>query len=586
MKKLLLLALLLLIAPLVRAQTQPPGIFGPITSGDCTKWHDPGNLQDAGPCGSTAVANRPIFAYIAHSYAVRTIPKAEINTVVVSGGNTLTVNSYGGISLSTNYIFRIYGVSSTVDGYYTVATANNGTGVYTASVTGIPNGTYSSSVPGLGWIYDMGTGGATGGYSTNWLSVARMTMGNAFALPPSYVFGVNGGRIIGGQITGDIGLSGWVTALLTKTPKPAWTVIDQGINDCGNNSLSSMESTYLTQVKRLRTANIFVLAAFVLGGSNTTLSVNECARAFNLWLLEQAQAGILYTFDPTKRTLDPTSTTGTTLTRDFDQSDTNHVHLNANGSIDVAHSMSDQYKLILPALKTSAISAADQIDATNNPYGTFTTLSSSIPSGVFQGTAGSINLTGSLQTIGGIQILDFSTNSNTITAAVSARTDTNPDGSTVVGSELVITFPSGTYGSPTGVLIYCSTGSNGLISSGGSTYSASSYIQMESDVEIDTANLSGTPYIPQLNLTEQDGSGNAIVVNTFGDSLAVLNSATPGLAAGSYQLITPAFLTRPASSFIQPAIQLRMAGTTTGAIIYRIRSMSVRNVDPVNGEPF
>lgn len=44
------------------AQVGPPGVVGPVTSGHCVSWHDPGNLQDAGSnCGGTGAPAAPVW---------------------------------------------------------------------------------------------------------------------------------------------------------------------------------------------------------------------------------------------------------------------------------------------------------------------------------------------------------------------------------------------------------------------------------------------------------------------------------------------------------------------------------------------
>lgn len=480
--------------------------------------------------------------------------------------------------------------------------------------TSIAVGSYTPGAGyGTGWIYDMGAGGSVGSYAAGWEAVARALSGNAFAIPPSYVFGMNGGRLcdaatantgcsgVTGSPAGDLGCLGWAKAQVAylkskNKPLPQYDILQLGVNDALASSpvitLSTMESVTLPCLQYLVGQGIKPIFAPVAGGGSGALSFpNQTLKVqgYNLWAQSIAQSGLINTFIVDPRIKDPASVTGANLARDMLASS---VHLDtANGEIDYARSFLAMMGNLLPAQITTPRNWGDQFGVTNNPTG-FISIVSGSDYGVFTATAGSINLTSSAQaigTVGGgsggggqVQAL-FNGSGGTVTAQIVARPDTNADGTPKNGFCALFTFPAGTYtvGSQVNVWI---ADLGGSFLHAGTQYNTGDALQFESEIIVSSTNLSGTPGIPHTQLQYNNGSGIDFSFDTLGGPTSGNNTADstqPGILAADWDVTSVRFdvPSTDSSGFFRPVEILPIAGTTTGAISEYVCNSGIRKLN-------
>ena len=191
--------------------------------------------------------SRPLVALLAHSYGNNTLSKLNIQTYqVIDAFGTVKVTltdamlgaQFGGIG-------RVQGLGAPYDGicqFMSVDAGQVNLTFYRNALVGA-SGAVQTPTIGSAYLWDMGSEGATGGYSFQaYLSWARAFSFDAFMAPGSYMFFKSGGGIIP-LFSQDPGLVGHITNLLAKSPLPQFAVVDLGVNDINSGqTLSAMQA--------------------------------------------------------------------------------------------------------------------------------------------------------------------------------------------------------------------------------------------------------------------------------------------------------------------------------------------------------
>lgn len=516
----------------------------------------------------------PIVALIGHSYVVRHTQKKRIASIQRSAG-TVTMTTYGSLNGSaTGYVYKIDGCGAPYDNNYARLTSVDNTNfIYTWTISDVTTG--APLVPTTGYAFDLGSGGgSSGGWgSSAWLCYANAVLGNVFDMPRGYMFGHDGGGFVSlPGAPGDPGFLLECQRLAAKSPTPDVVVVDLGINDFS-------QGQTLTAVMTAITAGMAVLNTFTRNviftmprGFNGTAAVGQQVAKFVQEMERGAAAGLWYTFNSRRRTMNQASASGAMIAGMTDDG----IHLNPNGSIQDGYQFAQDFAFIFPAYAEAIIGQTDLYNSTNNTEGDLT------GAGMFTAVAGPITLNSTPAAIGGVYASVTGAGTSIVTAEIKARVDTYPDNSVVPGFELVITFAAGagarnvllTFG-PNGASGYSQLGPGG----GSSTYYAAGdeiYAQMEAYV--DPASIgTATDVFPTLTFFE--ASTFSQFSRAFNDGLFAVTKPVGGRTVIAAPMIKTAAISLGApsdSAYFGLQANLFVNGTVNLSTIYRIRSAFVR----------
>ena len=260
---------------------------------------------------------------------------------------------------------------------------------------------------------------------------------------------------------------------------------------------------------------------------------------------------------------------------------------------------------VLPPNNSPTLTAADAFDATYNVTGSIApvvnTGVATVPSGIFTQTVADTLLTTTAVLFDSVYVKALGAGTSAVTAGVQASTATGPDGTLLPGFELVLKFPAGT--GPKTVYIYLNN-ANGTITSSASTYTGGDSLQVEMEVSIPSSGVTtaGNPVyqMPAIVAAEKveypASTTNVQYFSSFANQGSTDYAAVTAYSATDIAfdgvVSTPIINTRtysvtPGSDYAQCYAQVGvLSGTLTGTYTVIIRSIAMRKIDPVYGEPF
>jgi len=580
------------------------------------------------PVGPNALDTIPIMGVITHSYGTNTILKYQIITASIddTAGN-ITVKTQLTFSASVGDTIRVYGLGSPFDGIWRVTALSQPGGTNYATYTYNNPAAVGMSVVGAfnvpvgsAYAYYQGSSGSGAGYiGSGGIVWAMILSKRAFCVPASYLYTYSGGTIIGGN--DDPGLATYVTRMLAKSPLPQYVYIDLGINDMTQTtatySLANLQSVVTASMTRLLSAGIIPVMMAIrpvqasASYSLTNLQINKKTKQYNKWLQNYCrQVGAIYV-DSNSLSRDVYSTNaavGGDLARIYKD----FVHVGGFGGKKDGTAINAVLSKTLPPNGSPALTAADAIDSTYNVTGSIVpvinTGVASVPGGIFTQVVADTALTTTAVLFDSVYVKAIGAGTSAVTAGVQKSTATGPDGSLLPGYELVLKFGAGT--GPKNVYIYVNN-ANGTITTGSSTYSNGDIVQAEMEVSIPASGvtLTGSPVyqMPGLVLAEKiEYPASTSSIQNF--SCFANNSSTDYAALTAYDttafgattdiafdgtVATPIVTSRtysitPASNYVQLYAQVGILSGTLGAGPFTviIRSITLRKIDPVYGEPF
>lgn len=578
--------------------TSDRGVF--VNNG--TKW------VSVSPATPSPIETTPIMGVIAHSFGTNTVNKYQIINASVNltdNAGTIQIKTQLSFNLSVNDVIKVYGLGFPYDGVWSITALSQpgGYATYTyvnSAAAGLPTGT-SIPTPGSAYAYCASqVGNNAGYYGAGGIAWAMVLAKRAFCVPPSYILCYSGGTLIGGG--DDPGLAGNVTNMLAKSPLPQYVYIDLGINDCTSTTitLAQMQSTVSTNIPRLIAAGIIPVIMGVrpvqtaYSGTLTALQVNKKTKQYNKWLNNYCkQIGAVYV-DSNYLSRDVDSTNAA-VGGDLAAIYADFVHVNCLGGKRDGLAIYSVLSKVLPPNATPALTLADAYDATYNKTGSITTAVSGTPGGIFNATVADTTLTGSAVQFNTIWASVSGAGTSAVTAGVRANTATASDGTLLPGYELVLKFGAGS--GPRTVFIWPGS-SNGLILQSSGVISGGDTIQAEMEISIPSSTVTtGVTYtVPSITLTEKAETPSGVFANQIiGAFLAgntIVASQTNDIAYEGV-VATPVLTVRSSLSTggtigITPLISVGVSSGTLGAGPYTviIRSITLRKVDPVYGEPF